>query len=71
MVLSSVLNVVCCLLGAVAAGARGSVIGAAVAVWLGAVISWWQLHAAWRESALTSAHGSVSLGRLIGRRSSG
>jgi O-antigen/teichoic acid export membrane protein len=71
MVLSSVLTVVCSLLGAVAAGARGSVIGAAVAVWLGAVISWWQLGAAWRESGLASAHGSVSPGRLIGRRSSG
>jgi O-antigen/teichoic acid export membrane protein len=71
MVIGSVLYMVGSLLGAVAAGAKGSVIGAAAAMWLAAVISWWQLRAAWRESGLAVADGPVSPGHLVGPRSSG
>jgi len=42
---------VCAVAGAVGAGAIGTVYGGAVAAWLTALLTWWQLRAALRESA--------------------
>jgi O-antigen/teichoic acid export membrane protein len=49
-VVSSVLQVVFALAGALAAGAAGTVWGMAVAAWISAVYGWWQLRAAHRGS---------------------
>ncbi len=50
MVLASAIYLVCGLVGAAAGGAVGTVCGAAVAMWIGALLWWWQLRAALRES---------------------
>ena len=49
-IVSSVLLVACALAGAAEGGAVGTVRGSAVAAWLGALLAWWQLRAAIRES---------------------
>lgn len=49
MVFISIAFLVCGLAGAVEAGPVGTVSGVAIAIWMGAVVSWWQLHAALRE----------------------
>ncbi len=49
VLIGSSLLVICPILGAVARGAVGTVEGMAVAAWLGAAISWWQLRIALRE----------------------
>ena len=53
MILVSALFVVCGLVGAVARGAFGTMVGAAIASWIGAVLFWWQLHKALRAEQLT------------------
>jgi O-antigen/teichoic acid export membrane protein len=52
MILVSALFVVCGLVGAVARGAFGTMVGAAVASWIGALLFWWQLHKAIRAAQL-------------------
>jgi O-antigen/teichoic acid export membrane protein len=49
-IVSAVLLVACALAGAVEGGVTGTMRGAAVAAWLGALLAWWQLRAAIRES---------------------
>jgi O-antigen/teichoic acid export membrane protein len=49
-VIASVLYVAAALAGAFQGGAVGAVRGTAIAVWAGAVLWWWQLHRALRES---------------------
>jgi len=49
MVLSSAVYLVCGLAGAAAGGAVGTTCGVAVAMWIGALLWWWQLRAALRE----------------------
>jgi O-antigen/teichoic acid export membrane protein len=51
MVLGSLLYVACGLVGAVVDGAYGTVWGAAISSWFGAVLFWWQLRVALRDSA--------------------
>ena len=49
-VIQSVGTIACCLAGAVARGAVGTMYGAAVAAWIGALLFWWQLRTAMREA---------------------
>ena len=53
MVLGSALVVVLGLAGAVVGGAFGTMFGAAAASWIGALLFWWQLRTALRESGAT------------------
>jgi O-antigen/teichoic acid export membrane protein len=53
--------------GAVWDGALGTVRGAAIATWIGAVVYWWHLRAALRESDQVPADGQL----LAGRRAAG
>ena len=55
MVQGSVIYVVCGLIGAATGGAVGTVRGAALAAWLGALLFWWQLRRALRESGRMSS----------------
>ena len=66
MIVTSVLYLCCGLAGAVLDGAVGSVRGTAVAAWLGAVVWWWQLRVAMRESDKIPAHGLNWRGRRRG-----
>jgi O-antigen/teichoic acid export membrane protein len=54
MILSSALLVACGLIGAVTAGAAGTMWGTAFASWAGALMFWWQLRTALHESAVRS-----------------
>ena len=63
MIISSVIYLGCNLAGAYLDGAVGTVRGAALATWLGAVVWWWQLRVAMRESDKVPAHGLNSSGR--------
>ena len=56
-IITSAAYVVCALAGAVAGGAVGAVRGTAVATWLGALVYWWQVRAALRESGDVPGHG--------------
>jgi O-antigen/teichoic acid export membrane protein len=51
MVISSVIFIACGLAGAAADGVMGTMIGAAVASWVGALLFWWQLRVALRNKA--------------------
>ena len=55
-IISSVLLVACSLAGAFAGGAAGTVRGAALAAWLGALLAWWQLRVAMKESPKVPTH---------------
>jgi O-antigen/teichoic acid export membrane protein len=48
--LSSVSYLICTIVGAVVAGATGTVWGAAVSMWFGTLLVWWELRAALAES---------------------
>jgi O-antigen/teichoic acid export membrane protein len=50
MVLSSAVYVVCGVVGAATGGTVGSMRGNAISAWIGALLFWWQLRAALRES---------------------
>jgi O-antigen/teichoic acid export membrane protein len=63
MIISSVIYLASNLAGAYLAGAVGTVRGAAVATWLGAVVWWWQLGVAMRESDQIPAYAGGWLGR--------
>jgi O-antigen/teichoic acid export membrane protein len=67
MVLGSALMVVCSLAGAVTGGATGTMRGAALASWLGALLFWWELRAALHESGAVSKHGQLWPGHPAGR----
>jgi O-antigen/teichoic acid export membrane protein len=54
------------LAGAVAAGTRGSVYGAAVGTWLGALYAWWQVRGAVREYGDGPADNEVPLEKRRG-----
>jgi O-antigen/teichoic acid export membrane protein len=61
--LSSVIYVVCALAGAAEGGAVGTIRGAAIAAWIGALLAWWQLRAAMRESGRIPADNRFLPGR--------
>jgi O-antigen/teichoic acid export membrane protein len=67
MILSSVVFVVGALVGAVEGGTVGTMLGAAAAAWIGALLWWWQLRAALRESEKVPAHDRYSSRRPAGR----
>jgi O-antigen/teichoic acid export membrane protein len=67
MVLGSVAMVVCSLIGAVTDGAAGTMRGAALASWIGALLFWWELRLALRESGTLPAHSRFWTGRPAGR----
>jgi O-antigen/teichoic acid export membrane protein len=54
MGIASAVYLFCCLVGAVAEGAVGTLRGAAVATWIGTLLWWWQLHAALQEPMETA-----------------
>ena len=56
-VTASVLYVVLGLTGAAVGGVVGTVEATTLAIWLGALVWWWQLHVAMRESGLIPAGG--------------
>ena len=62
MILFSALYIACGLGGAAVDGVMGTMIGAAVASWLGALVFWWQLRAALRNNA-KPAEGARPPGR--------
>jgi O-antigen/teichoic acid export membrane protein len=69
--IGSVSFLICTLGGAVAGGAVGTVRGAAVSMWFGALLVWWQLRAAMRESPAVQASDRLWPGhpkRLYHRR---
>jgi O-antigen/teichoic acid export membrane protein len=66
-VLGSAVFLACSLLGAVMGGAAGTLRGAAVAVWIIALLWWWQLRVALRESGHVAASGRFWSGRPTGR----
>jgi O-antigen/teichoic acid export membrane protein len=51
MIMFSALYIACALAGAAADGVMGTMIGAAVASWFGALLFWWQLRVALRDRA--------------------
>jgi O-antigen/teichoic acid export membrane protein len=65
--IASILYVIFSLVGAYLDGAFGTVLGASIAIMIGAVVAWWQLRVAMRESDRIPAHGSIWAG-LRGRR---
>ena len=67
MVLGSVAMVACSLVGAVTEGATGTMRGAALASWIGALLFWWELRLALRESGALPAHSRFWSGRPAGR----
>ncbi len=67
VVISSVMALVCSLLGAVSDGAFGAVTGMAVAQWMVAPVFWWELRAAMRESGRVPGAGWFWPGRTDGR----
>jgi O-antigen/teichoic acid export membrane protein len=60
MILSSIVLVVCCLVGALSGGTIGTMIGAAAAAWIGALLWWWQLRSARQGSQEVTAQGPKS-----------
>ena len=65
MIITSVIYVVCSLVGAYLEGAVGAVRGAALATWLGIAVWWWQLRVAMRESDKIPAHSLNWPGRRL------
>lgn len=63
MIATSVIYLVLSLAGAYFDGALGTVRGAALATWLGALVWWWQLRVAIRKSDKIPAHGTNWSGR--------
>jgi len=63
MIISSVIYLGCNLAGAYLGDAVGTVRGAAIATWLGAVVWWWQLRLAMRESDQIPESAGARLGR--------
>jgi len=59
VIIASIMYLAFSLTGAYLGGAVGTVRGAALATWLGAVVWWWQLRVAMRESDKIPTHGSI------------
>jgi O-antigen/teichoic acid export membrane protein len=57
MIFASTVLLTSGLIGALSGGVPGSVRGIAVAAWLSALVWWWQMHQAMRESGIASARG--------------
>ncbi len=70
-ILTAIIYVVCSLAGAITGGAAGAVVGTAVATWTGALVYWWQLAAALRESGKAVGHLAIPGGRPAGKHRSG
>jgi O-antigen/teichoic acid export membrane protein len=70
MLLGSAAYLVLPLAGAVWGGAVGTMYGLAAAAWLAALIGWWQLRAALRESGQIPAGSRLSPNRHVGRHHS-
>ena len=70
-ILTAIIYVVCSLTGAAVGGAAGAVIGTAVATWTGALVWWWQLAAALRESGKAVGHLAIPGGRRAGKHRPG
>ena len=64
MILGSAMTVVLSLAGAVAAGAVGTMMGAAVASWIGALLFWWQFRTALRDHAGSPTGARLRRGHL-------
>ena len=67
MVLSSAVFLGCGLVGAYLGGATGTVRGAALATWVGALLWWWQLGVAMRESGKVPPRSWYLFRPLAGR----
>ena len=67
MVLASAVYVVLTLAGAATGGAIGTVRGAAVAAWVGALLWWWELRSGLHEYGIVSAYGWPLSKRAVGR----
>ena len=63
MLVASAVFLGCGLIGAYVGGAVGTIRGAALATWIGAVVWWWQLHVAMRESGKFSGQSRRRFGR--------
>ena len=57
MIVASAIFLACGVIGAYYDGAVGTVWGAALATWLGALVWWWQLQLGIRESGKFAARG--------------
>ena len=57
MIFASAAILACGLIGALSGGVLGTVRGIAVAAWFSAVLWWWQMHQAMRESGIASIRG--------------
>ena len=57
MVVASAASLAFGLVGALSGGVLGSVRGLAIAAWFGALLWWWQLHGAMRESGIAPVRG--------------
>lgn len=67
MIIASVIFLGCGLVGAYLGGAVGTVWGAAFATWAGALVWWWQLLAAMRESDRVPMRSGLLFGHPAGR----
>ena len=67
VVISSVMSLVCSLVGAVADGAFGTVTGMAAAQWIVAPVFWWQFRAAMEESGRVPAANWIRSSRKNGQ----
>ena len=66
-VIASVIYVAAGLVGGVIDGAYGSVVGTAIAIWIGTLMWWWQLHTALKEPAKVPGGVIASPARAAGR----
>ncbi len=67
IIVESLIYLACSLVGAAMAGTAGTMRGAAIAAWLGLLISWWQFRAALRESDQVPDGARLWPGRPPGR----
>jgi len=66
-VAAAIAFLVCGLVGAIRGGAFGTVVGVAVAIWLGALLWWWQLCMSLRDAGYGPADGPFWSGLLTWR----
>ncbi len=64
MIIASVTYLACSLAGAALEGIAGTLRGAAVAAWIGVLVSWWQFRAALRESDKVPAGARLFPGHM-------
>lgn len=70
-IFTSVLIVACALVGAVTGGTLGTMYFVAAAMWVGTLVSWWQLRQALHESGTVPVPGWLWPGRAAGRHRRG